>query len=134
MWQSAGRMLFEYPLTGVGLGNYKEQYQTKYISPEAKERTLIHAHSNIMHLAASAGFLGAGAYLIMFGYFLYESFTKWRYKKTIPPLIFFCATLGFLIQGLTDYNIGVIGVACKVYWMLMAIYLVFDGAVSIEDR
>lgn len=133
MWQSAWDMFRDHPLTGVGLGNYKEQYYTQYISPAAKEQT-VHAHSNIMHLAATTGLLGVGAYIAMFGYFLYESFRKWRYQKTIAPLIFFCATLGFLIQGLTDYNIGFIGVVAKIYWMLLGIYLVLDGAVSIEDR
>ncbi|GMB01267.1 O-antigen ligase family protein [Pelosinus sp. IPA-1] len=133
MWQSAWHMFLDHPMTGVGLGNYKEQYYTKYISPSAQEQT-VHAHSNMMHLAATTGLLGVGAYFAMFGYFLYESFKKWRYKKTIAPLIFFFATLGFLIQGMTDYNIGFIGVAAKIYWMLLAIYLVLDEAVSVEGR
>lgn len=133
MWQSAWKMFIDHPITGVGLGNYKEQYYNKYISPAAKEQT-VHAHSNIMHLAATTGLLGAGAYLAMFGYFLYESFRKWLCKKTIAPLIFFFATLGFLIQGITDYNIGFIGIVAKIYWMLLAIYLVLDGVVSVEDR
>lgn len=133
MWQSAWNMFIDHPVTGVGLGNYKEQYYQKYISPSAKEQT-VHAHSNMMHLAATTGLLGVGAYFAMFGYFLYESFKKWRYKKTVAPLIFFFATLGFLIQGMTDYNIGFIGVAAKIYWMLMAIYLVLDRAVRVEGK
>lgn len=133
MWQSAWNMFRDHPITGVGLGNYTEQYYQQYISPAAKEQT-VHAHSNIMHLAATTGLVGVMAYTAMFGYFLYESFKKWRYKKTIAPLIFFCSTLGFLIQGMTDYNIGFIGVVAKIYWMLLAIYLVLDGAVSVEDR
>lgn len=133
MWQSAWNMFLDHPMAGVGLGNYKEQYYMKYISPSAQEQT-VHAHSNIMHLAATTGVLGVGAYLAMFGYFLYESFRKWQYKKTLAPLIFFLATLGFLIQGVTDYNIGFIGVVAKIYWMLLAIYLVLDEAVSVEGR
>lgn len=134
MWKSAWSMFIDHPITGVGLGNYKEEYQGKYISPSAKEREHIHAHNNILHLAAATGLLGVGAYLVMFSYFLYESFRKWYHKKTIGPLIFFLATVGFLIQGVTDYNIGVLGVVCKIYWMVLAIYLVLDGAVSVEDR
>lgn len=133
MWQSARQMFVDHPLTGVGLGNYKEQYYTKYISSAAKEQT-VHAHSNIMHLAATTGLLGVFAYVAMFGYFLYEGFRKWQDKRTIAPLIFFLATLGFFIQGITDYNIGFIGVVSKIYWMILAIYLVLDGAVRVEDR
>jgi O-antigen ligase len=133
MWQSARSMFMDHPIIGVGLGNYKEQYYKTYISPSAKEHTE-HAHSNIMHLAATTGLLGAGTYLVMFGYFLCESFRKWLSKKTIAPLIFFFATLGFFIQGMTDYNIGFIGIVPQIYWMLLAIYLVLDGAVSVEDR
>jgi O-antigen ligase len=134
MWHSAGNMFRDHPLTGVGLGNYKEQYQEKYMSVLAKEPYQIHAHNNIIHLAATTGVVGVMAYLAMFGYFLYESFRKWREKKTIAPLIFFLATLGFVIQGMTDYNIGFIGVVSKIYWMLLAIYLVLDGVVKVEDR
>ncbi len=134
MWQSAWNMFIDHPFTGVGLGNYTEQYYGKYISPSANELTVLHAHNNIMHLAATTGLLGVVAYIAMFGYFLYESFSKWRYKKTIAPLVFFFATVGFVIEGMTDYNIGFGNLTVKIYWTLLAIYLVLDGAVSVEDR
>jgi|GEM_PF-6185372 len=134
MWQSAWSMFTDHPFTGVGLGNYQEQYYGKYISPLANELTVVHAHNNMIHLAATTGLLGVVAYIAMFGYFLYESLRKWRYKKTIAPLIFFFATLGFLIEGMTDYTIGFGNLTVKIYWMLLAIYLVLDGAVSVEDR
>lgn len=133
MWHSAWNMFKDHPFAGVGLGNYKEQYLSKYISPLAKESQM-HAHSNIMHLAASTGILGAGAYIAMFGYFLYESFQNWRRTRNTAPILFFCATLGFLIHGLTDYNIGFIGVAAKIYWMILGIYLVMDQLIIVENR
>ena len=36
IWQSAWNMFKDHPILGVGLGQYKENYQQKYISPEAK--------------------------------------------------------------------------------------------------
>lgn len=133
MWKSAWSMFIDHPLAGVGVGNYKEQYYKKYISPMAKEKQ-IHAHNNVMHLAATTGIIGLVGFFSMFSYFLYESFKNWRRKREIAPLIFFIATLSFLIQGLTDYNIGGISVAAKIYWMILGIYLVLDKAVVVETR
>lgn len=133
MWNSAWNMFKDHPLFGIGLGNYKDLYFGRYISPDAKEET-VHAHSNIMHLAATTGILGAGAYIAMSGYFLYESFQNWRRTRNTAPILFFCATLGFLIHGLTDYNIGFIGVSAKIYWMILGIYLVMDQLIIVENR
>lgn len=133
MWNSAWNMFIDHPLTGVGVGNYKEQYYNKYISPLAKEKQ-IHAHNNVMHLAATTGIIGLIGFFSMFGYFLYESFENWRRKREVAPLFFFIATLSFLIQGLTDYNIGGISVAAKIYWLILGSYLVLDKAVVVENR
>ena len=50
MWQSAWQMFKDNPIFGIGYGSYKVAYQTKYISPDAKERTLEHAHSNFFQM------------------------------------------------------------------------------------
>lgn len=133
MWHSAEAMFLDHPLTGLGLGNYKAAYYEKYISPAAKEQT-VHAHSNIMHLLATTGILGATAYLFLFGYFLVESFSTWRKENSVAAQIFFFATIGFFIQGLTDYNIGFIGVVCKVYWLMLALYLIASENVKMKER
>ena len=52
MWQSAWQMFKDNPIFGVGYGSYKIAYQTKYISPNAKERTLEHAHRNFFQMLA----------------------------------------------------------------------------------
>ena len=58
LWQSARNMFADYPITGVGYGEFHDNYQEKYILPEAKERYLGHAHSNFFQVLAEGGILG----------------------------------------------------------------------------
>lgn len=134
MWNSAWNMFADHPIVGVGVENYEKQYQNIYISSEAKERNQKHAHNNILHIAASAGIIGLTAYISMFGYFLYESFRNWWFEKRIGALMFFIATLGFCIHGLTDYNLGNIAALPKIYWIILSVYLTLDKIVIVRDR
>lgn len=133
MWTSAWNMFNDHPLFGVGIGNYEQQYYSQYISLQAKERN-VHAHNNIMHLAASAGIVGVAAYISMLGYFLFESMRKWRQDRSIAALLFFTATLGIFIHGFTDYNIGFILSEMRLYWILLAFYLILDQLIIVENR
>jgi len=45
LWESARNMAEDYPLTGVGSGNFGDLYHEKYILPQAKETYLGHAHN-----------------------------------------------------------------------------------------
>ena len=62
-WQSALDMTADYPLTGVGFGNYEAAYpQYQLVNwPDA----LGHAHNYYLNLLAETGILGLGAYVMM---------------------------------------------------------------------
>ncbi|EIW16013.1 MULTISPECIES: O-antigen ligase family protein [Pelosinus] len=125
MWQSAGNMLQDHPLIGVGLGRYEYYYQNQYILPEAKERRQGHAHNNFIHLAAETGIIGLSSFSFMFGSFLFYSLKDWLKMHRASSLMFFSATCGLLLQGLTETNFGN-SIVMNLYYFLMGLYIQFN--------
>ncbi|WP_425058568.1 O-antigen ligase family protein [Sporomusa carbonis] len=122
MWNSAWKMFYDYPLTGVGLGTYAHRYQTEYISPKALERNLGHAHNNFLQMLAETGIVGFLSFCFMFGSFLYYTFKDWRQFHYTAALMFFSATCGIILQGLTEFTFGN-RIVMTLYFFLMALYL-----------
>lgn len=122
VWQSAYEMFTDYPLTGVGIGNYKKQYQEVYISPQAKEAYLDHAHNNFVHILAERGLIGEFAFIIMVAAIFYSSISQWKEKKDMVSLMMFIAWLSYMIQGLTEYNVGTLNPS-KFMWLILGLYL-----------
>lgn len=120
-------MFLDHPLTGVGLGNYKTQYQEKYISPEAQEIKQEHAHSNFFQMLGENGLVGLVGYLTFFLFILFKSlFEAWRGREFYSAIIF-SITLAIFLQGLTEFNFGNSAVI-RCYWVLLAILLVLKKA------
>ncbi len=127
MWKSASQMFLDHPLTGVGLGNYKTQYQEKYISPEAQEKKQEHAHSNFFQMLGENGLVGLAGYLTFFLFILLKSlFEAWKGREFYSAIIF-SITLAIFLQGLTEFNFGNSAVI-RCYWGLLAILLVLKKA------
>ena len=122
MWTSAFHMFQDHPLLGVGFGQYEHAYQTQYILPEAKERELGHAHSNVMQMLGERGALGCAAFCFMWVYFMYFALRGWLRYKDAAYLAFFAVVLGVMLQGLTEYNMGTT-VVSKFYWFALAVGL-----------
>jgi len=64
-WQAALAMFTDYPWLGVGIGNYPVAYP-RYALGRWRD-PLGHAHNYYLNVAAEAGILGLGAYLLFFG-------------------------------------------------------------------
>lgn len=120
MWQSAWNMFKDHPILGVGLGQYKENYQQKYISPEAKEPQLSHAHNNFLQMLAENGVVGFVGFAIMFGYIILKNLIDWFRTKNIYALMLVSATVCLLLQGFTEYNVGNSAVI-KMYCLVLGI-------------
>lgn len=123
IWNSAWKMFEDHPVLGVGLGQYKDNYQKKYISPKAKEPKLSHAHNNFMQMLAEngvVGFLGFMQLIIfLIGYSLY-----YFYKERNPYFMMMSmSTLALVLQGFTEYNFGNSAVM-KSFWLLQGCLLV----------
>ena len=119
MWQSAWNMFLDQPLTGVGAQNYARQYQNQYISPLAKERDQMHAHNNFLQILAEQGLIGFTAFVLLFGIILWRGWQGMK-KNSFWGYMLFFATLGLLLQGLTEFNFGNSAVI-RLYWLLAGI-------------
>lgn len=125
IWQSAWNMFKDHPILGVGLGQYTENYQQKYISPQAKEPKLGHAHNNFMQMLAENGIVGFAGFVIMFGYIILKNLIIWFKVRDVYALMIVSATVCLLLQGFTEYNVGNSAVI-KMYWLILGLLLVLD--------
>ena len=124
MWQSAWQMFKDNPLFGVGYGSYKVAYQTKYISPDAKERTLEHAHNNFMQMLAECGIVGFAAFVFMWIYFSYLCLRGWTKSRNIAYLMFFSVLWGMMLHGFTEYNFET-SMTSKIFWFSLALCMAY---------
>ncbi|WP_110954088.1 O-antigen ligase family protein [Anaerosinus massiliensis] len=134
MWKSAWNMFSDHPIAGVGLGNYMEQYRTKYILPEAKERNQWHAHNVFMQTLAESGIIGILPYICMVVYFTMESFIRWIRTKDLMSLLFLCVTLGFFLHGMTDVNLGNLRILFKIYCFFLGMYLITNDLIIYNEK
>lgn len=131
IWQSAWNMFKDHPILGVGLGQYAESYQKEYISPQAKEPNLEHAHNNFMQMLAENGIVGFTGFIIMFGYIILKNFIDWLKTKNIYALMIISSTICLFLQGFTEYNVGNSAVI-KMYWFTFGLLVVLEN-ISIKN-
>lgn len=126
IWQSAYQMFKDHPVLGVGLGQYKDNYQKKYISPQATEKYLGHAHNNFMQMLAENGIIGFVGFIAMLTYIIGSNVLEFVHKRCPYSLIIAGSTLALVLQGLTEYNFGNSAVM-KAYWLLLGSVLVMKN-------
>lgn len=131
IWQSAWNMFKDHPILGVGLGQYTVNYQQKYISPQAKEPNLGHAHNNFMQMLAENGIVGFAGFIVMFGYIILKNSIDWFKTRNTYALMIVSATICLLLQGFTEYNVGNSAVI-KMYWCTFGLLVVLEN-ISIKN-
>lgn len=123
MWNSAWNMFRDHPVLGVGLGQYKDNYQHKYISPKAKEPNLAHAHNNFLQMLAENGMVGFIGFISMFIYIAGYNLKQFFTEKNIYSLAICAVTVTLLLQGCTEFNFGNSAVV-KSYWLVLGCLVV----------
>ena len=126
IWQSAYNMFKDHPVLGVGLGQYKDNYQQRYILPQATEKYLGHAHNNFMQMLAENGIVGFIGFVVMLAYIIGSNFLDFLRTRCPYSLIIALSTLALVLQGLTEYNFGNSAVM-KAYWLMLGCVLVMKG-------
>ncbi|MPL68896.1 hypothetical protein SDC9_14629 [bioreactor metagenome] len=120
MWESSIKMAKDYPITGVGLGNFNKFEMEQYISPKAKLPTAhVHAHNNLFHFLAETGILGLSGFIIMF-YSIFCGLMPRRRQVIIKAAIL--VTVSLLIHGMTEYNFGH-REGMRIYWFILGLAL-----------
>ncbi len=121
-WKSAKLMVEDYPVFGVGLGQFRDKY--KYYKYEEETQDLSHTHNNFIQIAVESGVVGFIGFLYFVGYYLY---TSWKnYRKQINPydLLLFTTFLGHIcIFGQIDFTLWHGAETPPVFWFLMAILM-----------
>ncbi|MDY4920127.1 MAG: O-antigen ligase family protein [Phascolarctobacterium sp.] len=125
IWQSAYKMFQDHPVLGVGLGQYKDNYQQKYISPKAKEPNLGHAHNNFLQMLAENGLVGFFGFVSMIVYFIMKPLLRFWKTRSPYALMISMSTLALILQGLTEYNFGNSAVM-KTFWLVLGCLLVLE--------
>lgn len=133
VWTSAFQMFKDNPIFGIGYGQYKTAYQTKYISPDAKETYLEHAHNNTLQMLAACGIIGAVAFLVMWGYLTYFSLRHWFKDKKFEWLLFFCVLWGLMLHGMTEFNFET-SVPSKIFWYSLGLCITYSKLKSSHDN
>lgn len=121
VWQGSWNMFKEYPIFGVGYGNFNLVYNEKYMPKEATEFELPHAHNVILASLSETGIVGTIGFLNLLVYQLRFAY-KHRFKRTgnIYPDMMFFAIITMLIHGMVDTMFHVDSYA-RYYWILWAL-------------
>ena len=105
LWQSALKMFLDYPITGVGAGNFNEVYLNGYISSFAREPGLRTPHNIFLWYLSERGIVTTLPFVFFIGYQIYI-FSKNVLKETKDVNIWCCCgliiCLGMVIHGMID--------------------------------
>jgi O-antigen ligase len=110
MWEAGLAMFRDHPATGVGLQDLKPLYD-RYKPAEARERAG-HLHSVPIHLLATTGVVGFGAFLFLFGSLVFAATRGLRAQLSRGGLAagvrlgMTAGLVAFLIAGLFEWNLG----------------------------
>jgi putative inorganic carbon (hco3(-)) transporter len=125
LWDRALSMLLEFPITGIGMGQFPLVLRTQYtLSLTPPGAWVPHAHNVLLQLALDLGIPGAVSMLLVLGAFLRA---LWRVaRRSSDPLLSAIAVglgaslTGFLVYGLTD-TIYVGARAAIILWVVLGI-------------
>ena len=131
MWQSAVNMFKDYPLSGVGIGNYYDYYLTEYRSPLSRE-TQGHPHNTFLFFLSEMGIFGGLSYFFIFLFLGYHALSTYKKTKSISAIIFLAVLISFFIHSQTDCIFSSIGFKqlSYMFWFLTGIYFWLNNSIK----
>lgn len=126
LWQAGARMLFQYPLLGVGPGNFRLLYG-RYLGNPLWD-TRLHANSLYIEQAATTGVLGLLALICALGFALGSQLWRlWsrlgaplRGQELLLSLCVLGGVAAFVVHGLVDYFLGFMSTGLLL-WLLVGL-------------
>ncbi len=114
-WQAGLKMLFEHPLTGVGLNSYGDWYRyardaDALITPGAVVTTNV-AHNVYIDFASNGGFLLLFTFSGLFGATFYYSFKALRKLRSFDALLISCLSIWVVYLITAFFSIDQLGLA-----------------------
>lgn len=101
-WQAGWRMFREYPLFGVGAGNFNVAYPEFFVAPWATSQG--HAHNYYIHTLAELGIFGLLSYLLLIVAMLREA---WRARDRLRGTVWGMVAVGVcgIIAAVAGHNV-----------------------------
>jgi len=123
MWKAGVEIFRDYPITGVGLAGMDRIY-LEYQDPRSEEDPP-HLHSVPIHMLASMGILGFGAWVYLYGSLLVWLVGAIRAGPGPPAgraliAAAIATAAGFAVNGLVEWNLGDIEVV-TLFWAVQGI-------------
>ncbi len=105
MWQSAVRLTFDHPLTGVGIGNFGRAFRD-IRNPAIAQDKLASAHNVYLNTAAETGLPGMILGVVLIGLFLRLAWQNWQTAPSrgqkLRIQVTFAALVGVAVHSLVD--------------------------------
>ena len=124
VWQSCFNVIGDYPISGVGLGNFRSVYNNSNYRLKTTVQDLVHCHNNYLQLWSEGGTIGIIGFMFMSLFILLRNFRLWWKTKSPYYLMIWGPWLGFMIFGMFDLIIDHSAIT-KVWWFLLGMLLVF---------
>lgn len=122
LWKSTIKMIADYPVAGVGFGNFNNIYVSEYISPLAREPHLTSPHNIFLHYLVNLGFLGGIPFIILVVIQIYVLIKNigGDLSNSVWIIAGLVSVLGMVIHGMVDTLITTRPYA-MMYWLLYGI-------------
>jgi O-antigen ligase len=102
LWRVGLDMFKDYPVLGIGLGNYKTQF-VSYFQGKVDGQWVWHsAHNLYIHQLAERGLVGLTALLSFLGLLTVRAYRRAKLSPTGPNLWAWSAMAAFLVMNLTE--------------------------------
>ena len=121
VWESSINMIKDHSVTGVGLRQFKKQYDQKY-DLKRVNFNLPHSHNNFLQIFAEAGVIGFLGYLSFTVFVLWSNFIDWVKNRNSYSLMLFALWAGFTGFGMIDATIYGSSTS-KTIWLLTGFLL-----------
>ncbi len=124
-------MFRDYPLTGVGMGNFNKYWKEQYCPPKHPGwKKFLAPHSSSLMYLSEGGLLGIAGYVAFYGYLFLWS---WKRRRTRCGLLLLGSTLSIFLYGLTDTPLGA-HEPLRIYWFLIGLAFADEAIVRSEER
>ena len=127
MWNASIKMFIDYPIFGIGIGNYHDKQASSYLTEEFIDIPY-HPHNTFLYILSESGLLGAISYISLFLYLFYNAINNFKSTKNIISLSYIACLIAYNINCLTDtmfcgYNIKT---TTYIFWLFTGMYLILN--------
>ena len=135
VWKESLRMFRDYPLTGVGAGNFTMKY-VGYRTSEDEAAFALRPFNVFLHILVERGLVGLLAYGFLFFSFIFVSYRKLKrfrgdvYRQSIV-LLFVTAVVSVIVRDLSESSIFINYALGTVLWFIFANIAADETEVSV---